>query len=147
MGKKKNKTPKFTWNEETGEATCIITDGTHYFTGVAKCHPEDMDMKNKLTGFRIAQLRAENNYYIHMRDNDILPCHKMLKHLYNCMEQKSDFDKNCNEARLTRRKIQQNELDLILVKEMLADNKKELKSYLAEKDKFYRRIRANRQKD
>ena len=38
--KKRNKI-EFFWNEQIGEATCIIHTKDKNFIGIAKCHPED----------------------------------------------------------------------------------------------------------
>ena len=36
--------PIFNWNDETGSASCLLTDGNRYYTGFAQCHSDDMDM-------------------------------------------------------------------------------------------------------
>jgi hypothetical protein len=36
--------PIFNWDETTGFASCILSDGEKVFPGFAQCHPDDMDM-------------------------------------------------------------------------------------------------------
>lgn len=141
----KDNYPKFTWDPQTGKATCTITDGHNLFTGTAICHPDDLDMISEKTGCMIAQIRAEIKYYIHSRDNDILPCLKVLKHTYNCMKQSSHFSEKSNESRLMRRQIRQQEFDLIVVRQLLTERKQQLKTFLEEKDKFYKKVRSLRE--
>ena len=49
------KKPIFTWDLETGEALCVIKDKDKIYYGVAKCHPDDFDMKSEKTGCFIAE--------------------------------------------------------------------------------------------
>ena len=46
------------YNKETGEAIYTITDGVFNFVGRAKCHENDKDLGNELTGMQIAAMRA-----------------------------------------------------------------------------------------
>ena len=34
--------PIFSWDEETGIASCILTDGEKVYTGIAQCHDGDV---------------------------------------------------------------------------------------------------------
>ena len=53
------KEPLFSYNPESGEASCLIEgkDGNIIY-GIAKCHPDDMDMANEKTGCNYAYKRA-----------------------------------------------------------------------------------------
>lgn len=143
----KHNSPEFTWDINAGIATCTITDGKNSFTGTAICHPDDRDMISEKTGCAIAQVRAEIKYYIHSRDNDILPCLKVLKHTYDCMKQSSHFNEKSNESRIMRRQIRQQEFDLLVVRQLLTERKQQLKTFLEDKDNFYKKIRSNRRKE
>lgn len=143
----KHNSPEFTWDANTGVATCTITDGKNSFTGTAICHPDDRDMISEKTGCAIAQVRAEIKYYVHSRDNDILPCLKVLKHTYDCMKQSSHFNEKSNESRIMRRQIRQQEFDLLVVRQLLTERKQQLKTFLEDKDNFYKKIRSNRLKE
>ena len=50
--------PIFSWNEETGTASCILGSNEKIYTGFAQCHPDDADMKGEKTGCEIAFRRA-----------------------------------------------------------------------------------------
>lgn len=53
------KEPYFEWNEEDGQAYCIITDNKgRVFCGTATCHEDDKDMMSRRTGEEIAFRRA-----------------------------------------------------------------------------------------
>ena len=48
------KEPVITWDETTKEAKCIINSNYGEIIGIAKCHPDDYDLGNELTGCYIA---------------------------------------------------------------------------------------------
>ena len=136
--------PRFGWDPQNGFATCILSDGKNTFVGQAECAEEDMDMISEKTGCTIALMRAEIEYYIHVRDNEILPALKALKQLYYSMNRSKHFNEFSYENKMLRRQIHQKETDLAVIKQMLNDEKQELKTMIEEKDYFYKRVRANR---
>ena len=70
----------FDWSEDTGVATCIITNKNgQTFYGYATCHPKDQDMKSEKTGCTIALRRAYIKTLCHYRDNE---CKQTLKTLF-----------------------------------------------------------------
>lgn len=139
--------PVFSWDEESGVAMCTLFDGNRTYTGIAVCAPEDFDMKNEHTGCQIAEWRAELEYLIHIRDNELKPEIKILKQLYNSMKQSTHFDEYSYENLSLQRLLRKKEFDLVVIKDMIADQKQMLKDYLEEKGKFYKKIRANREAD
>lgn len=48
----------FDFNEDNRETICTIRYGNHVCIGKARCHPDDIDMMNSLTGQDIAYKRA-----------------------------------------------------------------------------------------
>ena len=140
-----NHQPSFTWDAETGIAHCVLKykPGIEFY-GTAYCCAEDFDMMSEKTGCTIALMRAEIEYYKHLRDNEIKPALAALKHLYSLLEINPNVDKNGYEINLVRRQIHQKELDLTVAQQMLTDEKQKLKTLIEEKEKFYQRIRANR---
>jgi len=48
------KEPVITWDKTTKEAKCIIDSNYGEIIGIAKCHPDDYDLGNELTGCYIA---------------------------------------------------------------------------------------------
>lgn len=143
---KNKKRPIYDWNPETGCAVCILTDGEQVFTGMATCHPEDMDMASEKTGLEIAEMRAEINYLRHMRDNVLRPKLKILISLQKEIEHSKEYNPNSNENLILQRKIRQTSFDLAAVKDELAMVKENLIQYLARKEEFYKKIRSNRKK-
>jgi len=139
----KRKEPYVNWNEETGTATVILYDRDNVFIGAAQCHPDDMDMKSEYTGTHIAYLRAQLNYYKHLRDAEIKPAIKALEHIVGCYKE-DKYDINSNEAFLVRRQIKHYYNDLEIVRECINLIKNELHNYLSDKEKFYTHIRKNR---
>lgn len=138
---KKSKEPIFTWDEQSGLATCILTDGDNVYIGTAQCSEQDQDMKSEKTGCYIAECRAQINYLTHVRDNELKPALKALNILYYSMNQSKQFNSNSYENKMLQRQIHALEFDLTVVKDMLAQEKQNLKEYLNQKAKAYARIR------
>lgn len=139
--------PQFNWDPESGVAICALTDGYNMFIGTAACAEEDIDMMSEKTGCQIALWRAEIKYYTHIRDNELKPALKALKHVYYTMNRSKHFNSKSYENIMLWRQIRQKENDLATINYMIADQKKQLKEYIDEKDKFYKRVRANRKTD
>lgn len=138
--------PKFYWDDTTKTATCILVDGNNIFTGIASVHPDDMDMANEKTGYQIALWRAEIKYYTHIRDNELKPALKALKKVLDEMKYSKKFNPKSYENKMLQRQIRQIEFDLDTIRDMLATEEQNLREYIQEKDKFYKRIRHNREK-
>lgn len=142
----KNHGPLFKWDPETGVASCILIDGENIFIGTATCAPEDRDMMSEKVGYHIAQYRAQISYLKHVRDNVLKPRLAALKQLYFSINQSKDFNDKSYETKMLRRQIYLTDSDLTIIKEDLAELKLELKTYLEEKAKFYKKVRENRNK-
>ena len=137
--------PIFSWDEETGMASCILTDGQKYYTGFAQCHPEDVDMKGEKTGCEIALKRAKINALRGYRD-ELKTKNAALKQLYFSMNKSKHFNEKSYENRMLQRQIRMINFDLATTKEMIATEEQNLRTYLSEKDSFYKKIRLNRKK-
>ena len=138
------KAPIFQWDEESGTAVCIISDGDNLFIGTAECHEEDQDMKSEKTGSTIALFRATIKYYNHIKKNVLQPQLKQLNQLYYTMNRSKRFNPKSYENIMLQRQIQQREADLEMINELLRSKREDLRIYLTEKEKFYKRIRASR---
>lgn len=142
------KEPKYTWDEATRTATCVLTksrDGREYI-GTATCHPDDEDMMSKMTGFSIATLRAELEELKDMR-REIEITVKSYAHLYSIMSKSKKFNSESYEAKTLRRKLYHAQEDLACMRESILDKRAEIKWYIDEKEKFYTTIRKNRAVD
>ena len=135
--------PEFTWNETTGESTCILTDNKNrVFVGTAQCHPNDYDMVSERTGCELAFRRAKLEYVRTIRDAEIKPGLAVLEHLYASMIHSTHFEANSYEARTIRKHIHQFKFDLTTIKEMIANEYQGITDYIKGKDKVYKRIRS-----
>jgi len=122
----------YNWNEETGKAIVKVEDNMgHTFIGVAQCHPDDMDIKSKNLGLELADIRARLNAIRHIRDNEIKPALKMLKHLQSTMEKSKRYNPKSYEARMLRRQIHMHQSDLLNIKNLISDYKVYMKDLTA----------------
>lgn len=136
----------FTYDKETGVTTCTLIDTkNHTYVGKARCHPDDTDMKNEMTGSEIAYRRAYIKFLKHVRDTEIVPQLDILKHMYSCMEQAASFNPKDNNARLMQRAIENYSAGATAIREYIRDERDSLHEYMVEKGKLYRKIRANRE--
>ena len=71
---------------------------------------------------------------------------KALKQAYYSMNQSKKFNPKSYENKMLQRQIRQIEFDLDTIRDMLATEEQNLREYIQEKDKFYKRIRHNREK-
>lgn len=138
--------PVFEWNEENGQAYCVITDNKdRMFIGMATCHPDDADMQSRRTGEEIAFRRARIENLRAVRsdlDNEL----RALNQLYHSMKNSTRFNPKSYENIMLQRRIRATTFDLTTVKEMLATERENLRNLIQEKDKFYNQIRAHRNK-
>lgn len=135
----------FAYDEETGVTTCTLQDTKrNTYIGEARCHPDDVDMKNKMTGSEIAYRRAYIKYLKHMRDTEFVPQLSILKHMYSCMEQAADFNPKDNNIRLMKRAIDNYSAAVDMVREAIRDERNDLHTYMTDKAKLYKLIRDRR---
>lgn len=139
------KQPFYQYDPETHESVCILTYKDEIFVGQAFCHPEDLDMANAKTGQTIAYLRAAIKYYQHLKNHEIKPKIEALRQFYYTVNQSKQFSPNCYEIRMLQRQIRNYEDDLVTVRCSLAQLQKNLREFVQEKEKFYNKIRNNRE--
>ena len=134
------------WDKNNGIASCIIHNGDKFYTGTARCHPDDNDMLSEKTGCEIAFHRAKINLLREYR-NEIKIKLNALNQLYYSMNMSKNFNEKSYEYKMLKRQINMYTFDLETIKEDIENEQQKLRKYLADKDKFYNHIRANRQKD
>ena len=136
------KSPIMYWDAETGTSQCVITahDGSIH-VGKAVCSPQDMDMMNEKTGSTIAEARANLAYLRHIRDNQIKPELKSLKHFWNSINQSKYYDANSYPVQMLLRSIQRYENDLTAINEEIQELKENLSNYMTQKGIFYSKVR------
>lgn len=143
------KQPEFYFDEGTGLTTAKVYYKNNCFVGEAWCHPDDEDIMSEFTGCELALKRANIQVMQWIKNNELIPEIKALKHLKSLQEQHEEtlFEKS---YLITLREILRLENDLTTLKEMIALEKQELKSYIDAQDKFadlIRKKKAEAQKD
>jgi hypothetical protein len=134
------KTPCYYCTDD-GYATCILDYNGYKFIGEAQCHPEDMDVMSKLTGYNIAEMRATLEFLRYIRDIELGLQLKSLYQLYYSMSHSKNYNKKSYEAKMLYRQINRLETDLAAVKEEIDNVKQTLKKYLEQKEKDHAKIR------
>ena len=137
--------PIFNWDEDSGTASCILSDGEKIYTGFAQCHPDDEDMKGQKTGCEIAFRRAKINALRGYRDELKIQL-KTLNQLFYSMNTSKRFNAKSYENRMLQRQIRMINFDLTTTKEMIAGEEQSLRAYIKSKDVFYIQTRKRRQK-
>ena len=137
--------PIFNWDEETGIASCILSDGEKVYTGFAQCHPDDEDMKGEKTGCEIALKRAKINALRGYRDELKIRLSALNQYYYS-MNMSHRFNEKSYENKMLQRQIRQIKFDLDTTKEIIATEELSLKAYIKSKDIFYTQTRKRRQK-
>lgn len=138
---------KFSWNEKEGHAMCAIdTPDGHHYLGQAWCNSIDRDMMNEATGCNIAQMRATIKMYQGWR-NEYKIRLDALNEVYYCMKHSTHFNPKSYENRMLQRKIKAQQDNIDTLNEYIRDLRKDIKSYIDEKDMFYKRIRNNRERE
>lgn len=128
-----------------GSAVYIIEYNGYRFVGEATCHPDDLDFESERVGLTIAEARANIKVLRHMRDCEVKPQLKILKHLYDNMRSSTHYNHYSYEAKMLRSQIRAIENELATVNNGIADERKFIKDYIDGKEKMYKRLRAKSQ--
>lgn len=137
--------PIFNWDEDAGVASCILSDGERVYTGFARCHPDDEDMKGEKTGCEIALRRAKIAALRGYRDELKIRLSALNQYYYS-MNMSHRFNEKSYENKMLQRQIRQIKFDLDTTKEMIAGEELSLRAYIKSKDVFYIQTRKRRQK-
>ena len=132
--------PIFEWDEETNTAGCILSDGEHYFTGLAVCHPDDIDLCSQKTGYEIALRRARIEYLKFYRDTLKIQLGS-LKQFYYSISHSKKFNSKSYEVKMLYKHIDRLEFDLNYARELISTERQELYNFINTKEKLYQKIR------
>ena len=135
-----NKQPKVEWDEATKTATCILEDGDKIYCGVAACHPDDYDMCSEKTGCEIAVRRATIEAYRGYK-RIIKERLGALNQYYYSINMSKKFNEKSYENKMLQRQIRFLKDDLATINKLIDSEYENLRTYINEKDKFYKRIR------
>lgn len=126
---------------DNGISRFYITYNNNTFVGQAQCHPEDMDFESERVGLTLAEARANIALMKHVRENEIKPQLKMLKHLYISICSSSKHNPKSHEDKMLRRTLHNLENDLTTINNAIADERKFIKDYIDGKENLYQRLR------
>ena len=98
---------KTSWDEENGITIYKVIDGDKFYTGISECHSDDKDFQSQEFGQALATVRATLDFLRKLRDNEIIPQLKIIKHLYTNMTTSKQYNPNSYEATMVRRKYHQ----------------------------------------
>lgn len=137
---------KTSYTYSHGIAKCVIIDNDgSIYTGEAYCHPEDTDMMSEKTGLQIAETRANIKFLKHLIKDSKREL-KALKDFHSLLKFNPYYNKDVRETHLLIREIRRREKDIQENENSLKEMKSALAEYIAEKEKFYQKIRRNRNK-
>ena len=138
----KNGDVTFMYNSD-GSTRCDIYYDGQYFTGYAKCLPEDEDFWSERTGCFIAECKANIKKLKYLR-NQLTPALSTLKNLEKTLQCCKKYNADSFEAKRLRKEIyiQQEKIDEL--NEAIKEEQEYLSKYITEKDAFYHKIRAKR---
>lgn len=130
------------FNYQDGKSTCIIEYKGISFCGEAKCHPQDNDFESEKTGLQIAEIRANIKLLQFRRDTEIKPQIKILKHLLHNIQSSQSHNPKAYESIMIKKQLKSLNMDLNEINGVIHDEKRYLKDYIDNKDKFYNKIRS-----
>lgn len=102
-------------------------------------------MESEKTGCEIAFRRAKIEALKGYRDELKIKL-KTLQQLYYSMNMSNKFNENSYENKMLQRQIRILKFDLDTTKEIIVNEKQNLKEYIKEKNNFYNTIRSKRNK-
>ena len=133
------------WDEEHGVARCVLkyrmSSGAYLEgIGIAECHSEDIAFMSRLTGSVIAQYRAELDLLKKINQYEISPSIMAVKHIYCTMTNSKRYNPDSYEANRIKKELAHLMDEYTENKNLMKIIKEELKQYIEQKDKLYRRI-------
>jgi hypothetical protein len=137
---------EYKWNPETHTATCKIEVQGKKYIGTAICHEHDFDFESEKVGQVIAGTRAQIKMLQDYANNSLVPQLKALMEYYYTIKHSKNYNPKSYESKMLYRRIQFIKNQLTAVKEEINNRKQELKEYIDQKDEFYKKLRANRNK-
>ena len=133
----------FTYDPETHTTYCEREGKHNKYCGSAKCHPNDWEFESKLVGEHYAYTRSMIEELVANR-NELRAELKVLKHLYNILEQNPRVHYDSIECFTIRKQIKNIERDIADIRTLIHSTKQELHEMMEAKDKFYAKIRKAR---
>lgn len=133
----------YTWYSDTHTAVCAITEKGQEWLGIAYCHPDDLDFGNERTGLIIAEYRARIDYNKEKRRN-LRQQYTALERLYRQVINGANYSPKSRENRILWSELRRLKNELTAVNYDLSQLRKNLKTFIDEKEEFYNKIRSKR---
>lgn len=117
------------YDSELHEYTIVLKTKDGQFVGKSICAPEDYKYESSLTGFTIAEARAQISHikYIIKQKKEEL---KVIKHFYNSLKCYSEFDDTSKDAKKIRRLIYTKERDIKALKDNISYREDNIEVYI-----------------
>ena len=132
---------KYNFYTENDVYYCDLTYNDLTFTGEARCHPDDQDVKSERTGYFIAETRVNIEKLRWCRDYEVMPMVKHYRHFYDCLSHSSKFNPDSYETKRIKWELKKWENALTEIREEIKNEREYLTKYISEKDKLYQKIR------
>lgn len=137
---------KFTYDPDSHITTCKRNIHNKVYVGSAKCHPNDYDFESKLVGEHFAYTRSMISELCANRD-ELNAELKIVKHLYNILEQNPRVHYDSVECFIIRRQIKLLERDIAEIRDLIKETRLSMKTIINEKDQLYNQLRIRRKKN
>ena len=135
----------YSWDEDTGVATCSIFYQDKEYKGQAICHQEDKDFQSRLIGSDLAYLRACIKLLqgIKQSKRDEL---KGVKSVYYSLTPSPRFNPNSFETHMIKQRIEELEEDIEVSKSLIQNLQTQIKKSIDTSDEFYKSVRKDRER-
>lgn len=135
----------YSYDPATGSAECILYFNNQAYYGHATCHPDDKDMESEKTGLSIAESRAFINLLLSDK-KALQQKYQILNDFYHTINQSKKFNEKSYENKMLQRQLRITKDQLAAVNADIANEKQSLKNFIDKKDKFYKKLREQRQR-
>jgi len=130
------------WDEENGITIYRVSYDNKYYVGISECHPDDKEFQSQDFGEALASVRATLDFLRDLRDNEIIPQLKIIKHLYTNMTTSKQYNPKSYEATMIRRKYLQLQDQYTTVRNQIRQFKDQEAFILDTKESFNSLIRS-----
>lgn len=119
---------------EDGITMCTIKDKDKQYRGLAICHPDDKEFESERVGCAIAEQRAIIAALTSIRDNEIKPQYKVIKHLYTNISSSKKHDAKNYESKMLKRAFYMLKKELEEIEQTIKGMKTNLRVYIKARD-------------
>lgn len=133
--------PDYTWDQETGIATCRYIDKfNREFTGTAVCHPEDEDIKSWRSGYTIAEYRTRIAL-AKAKNNDAKIAYEAVRQIYYSIKHSKNYNDDSYEAKMIKHQLKLRQEEVAQTKSDYKLLKADFRLYMRKKDELNQKYR------